>query len=37
MQLTEKELVEQRAKYQAKDTEYRDLNKELFNTKKEVQ
>ena len=37
LQLTEKELVEQRAKYQAKDTEYRDLNKELFNTKKEVQ
>ncbi|CDW76855.1 guanylate-binding n-terminal domain containing protein [Stylonychia lemnae] len=37
LQLTEKELVEYKQKYSAKDTDYKEINKELYNSRKEVQ
>ena len=37
LQLTEKELTEYKAKYAAKDQDCKEINKELYNSRKEVQ
>lgn len=37
LQLTEKELLEYKSKYSSKDADYKEINKELFNSKKELQ
>lgn len=37
LQLTEKELNEYKTRYNAKDQDYKDINKELYQAKKENQ
>lgn len=37
LQLTENELAEYKNKYAAKDLDYKEINKELYNSRKEVQ
>ena len=37
LELTEKELTEYKAKYSAKDSDFKEVNKELNKTRKELQ